>query len=622
MPTKNINNIILQNNTKQRVEKQTAVIRFAGDSGDGIQAIGRQMVDVCIKHGNYVHTLPDFPAEIRSPIGTVFGVSSFQLCFSEHEIFTAGDTIDTLMVFNPAALKHSLPDLNLGGILIADINKFTDTDLKKAGYLNDPIANGELNNYRLITIPITVLTQTTVAPYNLTRAQALKCKNMFALGIIYYLYALPLEYTLAWIQNKFKDQKIIAANQAACNAGYEYAANTSIFPEQFVIEGTKKYFASRFRHITGNQAIAFGCLAIAANAPNGVFVGGYPITPATEILQELTKYPDLNVITFQAEDEISAVSACIGAAFGGSVAITCTSGPGFDLKQEAIGLAVMAELPLVVVNVQRVGPSTGIATKSEQTDLLAAMYGRHGESPVAILAPSSPGDCFWIMLEAAQIAVRHMIPVIVLSDGTLANVAESWQIPDVHNIPKLEISYCKEAINFQPYKRNSDTLAREWAIPGTPNLTHRIGGLEKKNISGEVNYTPENHDQMVRIRALKIDAIAKNLPATTILGDVEAKLVVISWGSTFGVTKSVINLLCADGFKVAHVHLRYLNPLPNDLGLLIKKFDRVVCIEANLGQLTQILRAKYLIDIKLISNVTGKQFMVNELKKAILNYLK
>lgn len=604
-----------------RIEKKSIVVRFAGDSGDGIQAIGKQMAATAIRQGNYIYTLSDYPGDIRSPAGTVRGISSFQLCCASEKVFTAGESLDALVAFNPAALKHALATLKAGGIILTDANKFTELDLKKAGYEENPLLQAELNNYRLVSIPITELTQISVAPYNLLRAQAFKCKNMFVLGIIYYVYGYSTEHTLAWIQDKFKDPNLIAANQAACIAGYEYASKNALLSELFVINSKQKNAAEKMRYITGNQAIVFGCLAVAAMAPKGLFMAGYPITPASEILQELTKYPDLNVVTLQAEDEIAAISAVLGAAFGGAIAITCTSGPGLDLKQEAIGLAVMVELPIVIVDVQRAGPSTGMSTKSEQTDLLAAMYGRHGEAPVVVLAPNSPGDCFWTMLEAVQIAVKYMTPVMVLSEATLANVAESWQIPSLANIPKLAVNYANDPQKFNLYARDPQTLARGWVIPGTVGLTHRIGGLEKKNIIGDPSEDADNHDQMVRLRASKIAKIAQDFTATTIDGDVTAELLVISWGATFGTIKSTINLLQAEGYKIAHIHLRYLNPLPNDLDLLIKQFTQVVAIETNLGQLTQILRAKYLVDIKLISRVSGRQFITSELKLRLKEFL-
>ena len=604
----------------QQIDKQAIVIRFAGDSGDGIQSIGKQMADTAIRYGNYIYTITDYPAEIRAPIGTLRGISRFQLCFSTEEIQTAGDSLDTLVAFNPAALKDSLADLNLGGVLIVDLNKFAEYDLKKAQYAENPLLTGELNNYRIITIPLSSLTQNAVSSFNLTRSQALKCKNMFALGIVYYLYDRPLEHTLAWIKAKFKGETIVAANLAACKAGYDYSANTELFSAQYIVASNSQNLAAKLRYITGNQALVLGCLHIAEQAPYGLFASGYPITPASEILQELTKYPDLNVVTLQAEDEIAAMSACLGAAFGGAIAITCTSGPGFDLKQEAIGLAVMAELPVIIIDVQRAGPSTGMPTKSEQTDLFAAMYGRHGESPVAILAPSSPKDCFTIMLEAAQIAVKYMTPVIVLSDGVLANVAETWSAPMFGQLPRLAINYCQEVADFKPYKRDSKTLARPWVVPGTAHLTHRIGGLEKQNISGDISYDPENHQHMVKIRALKIARIADDIAATQVNGDPAAQLLLISWGSTLGVVTAAVNQLATEGVTVAHIHLRNLHPLPADLGAILHKYKRWVCIEANLGQLSQILRAKFLIDIQLISKVTGQQFLIKELTAAVMKH--
>jgi len=601
------------------VEIGSATIRFAGDSGDGIQSIGKQMADTVIYTGTNIYTLTDFPAEIRAPAGTVKGVSTFKLCFSKEKILTVGDSVDTLVAFNPAALKKTIMELRIGGILITDINKFTEQDLKKAEYNYNPLLQEELKKYQLIAIPITELTKQALVKYNLAHATVVKCKNMFILGIIYYLYNLPLKNTIKWIQHKFNQENLIAANQTAIQAGYDYAAGAKLFTNKFTINNAKQ--KNSLGYITGNKAIVLGCIAIAEQAPKGLFAAGYPITPASDILQELAKYPDLQVITFQAEDEIAAISASLGAAFGGAIAITCTSGPGLDLKQEAIGLGVMAELPVIIVDVQRAGPSTGIPTKSEQSDLFAAMYGRHGESSIAVLAPNSPGDCFTIILEAAQIAIKYMIPVIVLSDAILANSAESWLVPNLQEIPQLNIQYCQQQENFQPYMRNPTTFARPWVIPGTPNLTHRIGGLEKKDPTSEISYDPANHDRMVRIRAAEINAIANDFPSISIIGDIDGKLLIIGWGSSLGVITTTINSLRNEGHKIAYIHLRYLNPLPNDLAKLLHQYRKIVVIEANLGQLTQILRAKYLIDVQLISKVTGRQFLLSELRNAILEHV-
>lgn len=602
------------------VKTPTALIRFAGDSGDGIQAIGKQMATTVTKAGNHICTEIDFPAEIRAPAGTLKGISSFKLGFATQKLFALSKEITVLVAFNPAALKSFLAELKPGGILIIDLNKFTQPDWEKAHYANDPLIKELLTSYQVISLPITELSKQIIIANNLPPALIIKCKNMFILGVIYYLYDLSLTNTLQWINTKFQNQDIILANQAILQAGYSYAANNSIFSNRVIVESKANDFEN-LSYITGNKAFALASLVIAQQTPKGVFAAGYPITPASEILQELAKYPELQVTTFQAEDEIAAMSASLGAAFGGAIAITCTSGPGLDLKQEAIGLAVMAELPVIIIDVQRAGPSTGMPTKTEQSDLTAAMYGRHGESAVVILAPNSASDCFTIMLEATQIAVKYMVPVIILSDANLANNAESWILPKLAKIPKLVINYCQPQENFQPYTREQVTLARPWAIPGTYNLTHRIGGLEKQEVTGEVSYDSANHSNMVQIRANKITAIAKELPATNILGIPTAKLLIIGWGSSFGVIQTIINSLIAEGYQLAYLHLRYLNPLPNDLRAICSKFQQIVVIEANLGQLTQLLRAKYLLDIKLISQMTGKQFSMPELKTAILNYL-
>ena len=578
---------------EKTVNKNCAVICFAGDSGDGIQLIGEQLAATIICEGNYVHTFPDFPSEIRAPAGTVRGVSCFQLCFSVNEVLTAGDFIDTLVAFNPAALKAKLPDLESSSVIIADIDQFTEQNIKKAGFVKDPLNSGELKDYKIISIPITNITLSAVKEYKLKHVQARKCKNMFALGLVCHLYNKSIDHSFNWITNKFIKKDIILSNQEALKAGYNYEILSGLYriPKSNLIPG-------KYRCITGNKAFALGCLVAASKAQRGMFVAGYPITPATEILQELMTHTDCNVITWQAEDEMAAVTAAIGASFGGTLAMTCTSGPGFDLKAEGIGLAVMAELPLVVIDVQRAGPSTGMPTKSEQSDLLAAVFGRHGECPVVVLAPATPSDCFYVLLEALQIAVKYMVPVIILSDANLANAAEIWRIPD---------------------KQDLNILTKSWVCPETLGLTYCKGGLEKDQ-NGEVSYEPENHNRMVKARAEKVNSVVKDIPAINIIGKPYGRVLIVTWGSTYGVVKTAVCELQNEGCDVALINLRYLNPLPSDLGNVLRSFEKVLIPENNLGQLAYILRANYLIDVQPISKITGKPFMVNELKAVIMEY--
>jgi len=602
------------------IEKTNVVIRFAGDSGDGMQVTGGQFTNTSAVLGNDVYTFPDFPAEIRAPSGTLPGVSGFQIRFSSQEIHTPGDVLNVLVALNPAALKVNLKDVETGGLIIINENNFIEKEFKKAGYAQNPLESGELEKYRVFPFPLTDLTLNAVKPFGLTHSQAMKCKNMFALGIVYWLFDRKCEATLAWLSQKYKEP-ISSANQAALKAGYNYALTIGLFSERYTV---KKAVLQKgtYRQITGNEAFALACLAVAVKSERPFLLSGYPITPASAVLQYAAKYAQAGVRVFQAEDEIAAMSATVGAAFGGALAMTVTSGPGFDLKSEALGLAVMTELPCVVVDVQRAGPSTGMPTKTEQSDLLMAMYGRHGESPVPIIAPSSPGDCFASLLEAFHLAIKYMTPVIILSDGYLATGAEPWLIPDVDKLPGLNPTFCEETYeNYSPYIRNPETLARAWAIPGTKNLEHRIGGLEKDARKGNISYDPENHQTMTNIRAQKINNIVNSIPDIKIHGKSSGKLLVVSWGGTYGSVLTAVESLQKE-HDVSAIHLRHLNPFPKNLGKILKSFEKIVVAELNSGQLCQLLRAKFLVDAIPFSKVTGKPFLVNELCEMILSQIK
>lgn len=604
------------------IERDAVVIRFAGDSGDGMQLTGSQFTNTSAVMGNDVYTFPDFPAEIRAPAGTLPGVSGFQLCFSAKPIHTAGDKLQVLVAMNPAALKVNLPDLEEGGLIILNENSFVDKEFKKAAYAHDPLQSGELDQYRVFSFPISDLTLNAVKLLGLSHSQAMKCKNLFALGIVYWLYSRSMDQTLSWLEKKFADKKNIAeANQTVLKAGYNYALTIGLFTERYIV---KKAILppGKYRQITGNEALALGCAAVALKSQQTFLLSGYPITPASAVLSQAAKYSNAGIHVFQAEDEIAAMSATVGSAFGGGMAMTITSGPGFDLKSEALGLAVMTELPCVIVDVQRAGPSTGMPTKTEQADLLMAMYGRHGECPVPILAPQSPSDCFSIVIEAFQIALKYMTPVIILSDGYLATGAEPWLIPDVESLPDLKPKFYEDNITdekFSPYLRNPETLARVWVIPGTKNLEHRIGGLEKDFVTGNISYDPENHQKMTEIRARKVQNIAHHIPELEIQGKPSGKLLVISWGGTYGSVFSAVESLQTEGVDVSAIHLRYLNPFPKNLKNILKSFDQILVPELNNGQLCRLLRAEFLVDAKSYSKITGRPFLIHELREKILS---
>lgn len=603
-----------------RQERERITIRFAGDSGDGMQLTGDQLTVTSALVGNDISTFPDFPAEIRAPTGTLPGVSGFQLSFSNHDIHTAGDRLDVLVAMNPAALKVNLGDLEKSGILIVNSDNFSENDLRKATYTENPLESGELEGYRVYEVPLSSLTLKAVEASGLSKRQADRCKNLFALGIIFWLFDRPVEHTLSWIDSKFgRLPDIKFANELALKAGYNFAM-TMEFAEHYKVKPATLP-SGIYRQITGNQALALGCVAVAVQAKQPLLLSSYPITPASDILHELAKYQNFGIKTLQAEDEIAAICGAIGAAFGGVLGLTTSSGPGILLKGEGISLAITAELPLVVIDVQRAGPSTGMPTKTEQADLLMAIHGRHGESPLAVIAPQTPGDCFDIVLEAFRLALKYMTPVIVLSDGYLANGAEPWRLPDVDHLPDLQPTFHTDPKNFTPYLRDPETLARAWAIPGTPGLEHRLGGLEKDSVTGNVSYDPINHQEMIDTRAAKIQGIAKELPLIEVKGPKQGNLLVIGWGGTYGAITSAVEALQAEGKSVASIHLRYLFPLQKNLGDLLKNYKKVLVPELNLGQLCEILRAKYLVDAIPFNKVQGKPFLVSELRNRMLELL-
>ena len=593
-----------------------AVIRFAGDSGDGMQVTGSQFTNTVALYGNDIATFPDYPAEIRAPAGTVPGVSGFQLNFSSGEVYTPGDAVDALIAMNPAALKVNIGDLKANGIVIVNSDSFKDGDLRKAHLTTNPLEDHSLDKFRVFPVELQRLTRVSLQHLGLDAKAMDRCKNFFALGMCYWLYNRSMEPTFRWIDDKFKKKPLLVeANKLALKAGYSYCEATEAFQTSYEIPPAQ-LSPGLYRNLSGNQALALGFVTAAKKAGLKLFLGSYPITPASEILQELSQYKDFGVLTFQAEDEIAAITSAIGASYAGSLAITTTSGPGMALKTEAMGLAVMTELPLVICDVQRGGPSTGLPTKTEQADLLQALFGRNSEAPIPVLAAASPADCFWIAVEASRIALKYMIPVIVLSDGYLANGAEPWRIPRADELPPIPVSFVKEAEGFFPYKRDPKTLARPWAIPGTVGLEHRIGGLEKQDVVGNISYEPLNHEKMVRIRAAKVAAVAQEIPDVTPDGDAEGDVLVVSWGSTGGSITAAVRALRGRGRKIGHVHLRHLNPLPSNLGEILKHYKKVVVPELNLGQLVWVLRAKFLVDAIGLNKIQGRPFGQAELERS------
>ncbi|MFQ5801796.1 MAG: 2-oxoacid:acceptor oxidoreductase subunit alpha [Candidatus Methylomirabilales bacterium] len=598
---------------KRHEELEEVVVRFAGDSGDGMQLAGMQFTTETALAGTDLATLPDFPAEIRAPTGTLFGVSGFQINFSSHDIFTPGDNPDVLVIMNPAALKVNLRDLKPSGIIIADTAEFTEHNLKKAGYVTNPLEDDSLTHYQVFPMDITAMTLRALEGLNLNTKVATRCKNFYALGLTSWLFTRPIEPTIDWVEKRFKKTpELVDANVRALKAGYHFGETAEMFAVQYEVKPAR-LTPGTYRNMTGNTATALGFLAAAERAGVPLFLGSYPITPASDILHEISSYKNFHVYTFQAEDEIAAVGAALGAAYGGAIGICTTSGPGMLLKQETINLAVMMELPLIIADIPRAGPSTGMPTKTEQADLLMVLYGRSSDSPVVVLAPATPGECFSMAFEAVRIATKYMVPVIYLSDGYLGNGAEPWQIPQVSALPKIEVQFRIDPEGFQPYLRDPETLSRPWVQPGTPGLEHRIGGLAKEDVTGHVSYDPVNNEKMVRLRAAKVARVAMDIPSTGIRGDPSGKLLVIGWGSTYGSIVEAVERLRAQGKSVSHVHLRHLNPLPSDLKEIIRRFEKVLVPELNMGQLVKIIRAEYLVDATGMNKIQGQPFKVGEL---------
>lgn len=609
---------------KQVLTLDEATVRFCGDSGDGMQLAGTQFTNTSALMGNDIATFPDFPAEIRAPQGTLAGVSGFQVHFSSKDIYTPGDTVDALVAMNPAALATNLTDLRTGGILIVNSDAFEPKGLDQAGYDANPLEDGSLKGYRVHNVSMTKLTRLAVEGLELSQKEKDRCRNFFAMGLVFWLYDRPLEPTLRYIDDKFgKKPEIAQANIRALKSGFHYGETVEAINTQFHVPKAK-LTPGKYTSIVGNTALAYGLIAAAQLSGKRLFLGAYPITPASSILEELARHKNFDVLTFQAEDEIAAMTATIGAAFAGAMAVTASSGPGIALKGEAIGLAIMTELPMVVINVQRGGPSTGLPTKTEQADLFQAIYGRNGECPMPVIAASSPADCFDVAQEAWRLAVRYMLPVMLLTDGYIANGSEPWRIPKYSDLPKIEVKHPGPASNgdhFLPYKRD-ERLSRPWALPGTPGLEHRIGGLEKQDITGNVSYDPANHQHMVNTRAQKVANIANDIPPQKLDGPASGDLLVLSWGGTFGACATAAHNVQAKGKAVTHCHLRYLNPLPKELGDILKRFKKVLIPELNLGQLRTIIRAKYLVDAVGLNKVQGKPFSVAEVVEKVESLLR
>ena len=602
---------------KRKEQRESVVIRFAGDSGDGMQLTGMQFTTESALAGNDIGTLPDFPAEIRAPAGTLAGVSGFQLNFSSLDIYTPGDNPDVLVVMNPAALKVNIGDLKAGGLLLADRDGFDEANLKKAGYQGNPLEDGSLAKCQTVTVDMTGMTLRTLEDLKLSNKVATRCKNFFALGLCSWLYSRPIEPTIKWIQDKFKKTpELVEANTRVLKAGYHYGETTEMFAVQYEVKPAR-IPPGTYRNITGNSAVALGLVAAAKKAGLPLFLGSYPITPASDILHELSYYKQFGVLTFQAEDEIAGVCSALGASFGGVIGVTTSSGPGIALKQEAINLAVMVELPLVICNVQRGGPSTGLPTKTEQADLLQAIFGRNSDSPLPVIAAATPADCFAAAYEATRIAVKYMTPVILLTDGYLANGSEPWNLPRFEDLAPIPVEFRTDPNGFFPYLRDPKTLARPWVRPGTPGLEHRIGGIEKADGTGNISYDPANHERMTHARARKVEAVQQDIPPTIVRGEPTGDLLVVGWGSTFGSIAAAVDQLRAQGTRVSHVHLRYLNPLPPDLAAVFKGFKKILVPEMNMGQLRMILRATYLVDAVGLNKIQGQPFKVSEIADGI-----
>ena len=604
----------------QKIESlESVVIRFAGDSGDGMQLMGDRFTNTAALVGNDLGTFPDFPAEIRAPAGSLAGVSAFQLQFSSRDIFTPGDQLDVLVAMNPAALKMHIRDLRDGGILILNKSSFTAKNLKMATWETNPIEDDSLSAYQVYDIEISRLVANAMEDLDITSKTVERTKNFFGLGLLYWMYGRPMDPTIEWLENKFKKRpELIDANVRALKAGFNFGDITESFATQYEV-GPAPLKSGTYRNIIGNYATGLGLLAAAKSSKLPLFFGGYPITPASDILHQLAHYRNYGVKTFQAEDEISGVGSAVGAAFSGNLAVTASSGPGICLKAETIGLAGIAELPLVIINVQRAGPSTGMPTKTEQADLFMTMYGRNGESPAPVIAPATPGDCFFVTYEACRIALKYMTPVFILSDAFLANGSEPWMIPSLGDLPSIQIKHAEARDGqYMPYERDEKTLARHWAIPGMAGFEHRIGGLEREHITGNVSYDPDNHDLMIKLRAEKVAGIKSEIPPTEVYGETTGDLLVLGWGSTFGAIRTSVEALRAEGDSVAHAHLRWLNPLPADLGEVLLKFQKVLIPEVNSGQLIKLIRSEFLIDAEGLNLVRGKPFR----KSQIINKIK
>lgn len=595
-----------------------AVVRFAGDSGDGMQVTGSQFTVAAALAGNDLATFPDYPAEIRAPAGTTYGVSGFQINFAAQDVFTPGDAPDVLVAMNPAALKTNIKDLKRGGLLIVNSGAFTPQNLKKAGYDTNPLETGVLDGYSVLAIDISKNTLSAVKETGISTKEANRCKNFWTLGLMFWIYGRELEATTKWIESKFKKEPAIAqANILALKGGWAYGETAEVSHFRYEVPAAP-VAKGLYRNIGGNQATALGVVAAAQLSGVPVVFGAYPITPASDVLHDLARYKAYGIATVQAEDEIAAVCVSIGASYAGSIGITASSGPGIALKTEALGLAISTELPLVVINVQRGGPSTGLPTKTEQADLLQAVYGRNGEAPVAVVAAATPGDCFHMTLEAVRLAVKYMTPVILLTDGYLANGAEPWRVPNVADLPKIEANFRKDPQGFHPFLRNPETLARPWAIPGTPGLMHRIGGIEKDFDSGHISYDPDNHEKMCKTRAAKIAGIARDVPEQKIeVGNDSGKLLVLGWGSTYGAIREAVQRSRDRGLDVSHAHVKYLNPFPKNLGELLKRFERVLIPELNLGQLVKIVRSEFLVPAESFPKIKGQPFKIDEIEDKI-----
>jgi 2-oxoglutarate/2-oxoacid ferredoxin oxidoreductase subunit alpha len=599
-------------------------IRFAGDSGDGMQLSGDRFTSVTAAFGNDLSTLPDFPAEIRAPAGSIPGVSGFQLHFADHDILTPGDAPDVLVAMNPAALKANLGDLPKGATLILNVDAFTPRNLDKAGYASNPLEDGSLGDYAVHEVKLTSMTLEALKDFDISKKEAERAKNMFALGLMSWLYHRPTEATIAFLERKFAARPLIAkANVTAFKAGYNFGETTEVFAVSYEVKPARMR-PGTYRNISGNLALSYGLIAASRLSGLPLFLGAYPITPASDILHELSRHKEFGVRTFQAEDEIAGVGAALGAAFGGALGVTTSSGPGIALKAETIGLAVSLELPLLVIDIQRSGPSTGMPTKTEQADLLQVMFGRNGEAPVPVVAACTPSDCFHAALEATRIALKYRTPVVLLSDGYLANGSEPWLLPDVADLPEIKVEFATEPNHegeFWPYLRDEATLARPWAIPGTPGLEHRIGGLEKADGSGNISYDPDNHDHMVHLRAAKVAGIAADIAPLEVDDQEGARLLVLGWGSTYGPVGAAIRRVRADGGKVAQAHLRHLNPFPANLGDVLQRYDKVLIPEMNLGQLRMLVRSQFLVDAIGYNRVRGLPFKAEELAEAIAGLL-